>query len=54
VSVGTATLSDGTAGFVVGPFPDAGVRQVEVRYLGDDVTEPGAAGTTVTVTNGRP
>jgi 5'-nucleotidase len=54
VSVGTATLGDGTAGFVVGPFPDAGVRQVEVRYLGDDVTEPGAAGTTVTVTNGRP
>jgi hypothetical protein len=27
---------------------------VEVRYLGDDVTKPGSATTTVTVTSGRP
>jgi 5'-nucleotidase len=54
VKVGTATLSDGTASFVVGPFPDAGVRQIKVKYVGDDVTEPGVATTTVSVTNGRP
>jgi 5'-nucleotidase len=52
--VGTTTLSDGHGSFVVGPFPDAGVRTVELRYLGDDVTEPGRATVDVTVTNGSP
>jgi predicted extracellular nuclease len=52
--VGTATLDGGTASVMVGPFPNAGVRHVEVRYLGDDVTTPGTATTTVTVVNGNP
>jgi predicted extracellular nuclease len=52
--VATATLSDGTASATVGPFPTAGVRHVEVRYLGDDLTKPGTASTTVTVVNGNP
>ena len=49
--VATSTLSGGHASASVGPFPSAGVRHVEVRYLGDDVTKPGTATTTVTVTN---
>jgi len=47
--VATATLSDGTASQSVGPFASVGVRHVEVRYLGDDVTRAGTATTTVTV-----
>ncbi len=54
VRAGRATLAGGTASFVVGPFPTAGVRTITVRYLGDDVTAPGRATTTVTVTNGNP
>ncbi|HEX3221949.1 MAG TPA: ExeM/NucH family extracellular endonuclease, partial [Nocardioides sp.] len=49
VQVGTATLAGGQASVVVGPFASAGTRHVEVRYLGDDVTKPGSAATTVTV-----
>jgi len=51
VNVGTTTLSGGTASFVVGPFPTAGVREVKVKYVGDDVTEAGHATVDVTVTN---
>jgi hypothetical protein len=54
VQVGTATLAGGQASVVVGPFASAGTRHVEVRYLGDDVTKPGSAATTVTVTNSKP
>jgi predicted extracellular nuclease len=54
VTVGTTTLSGGTASFVVGPFPSAGVREVEVEYAGDDVTQPGHAKVDITVTNGNP
>ena len=52
--VTTTSLTDGAASVVVGPFATAGVRYVEVRYLGDDVTRPGSATTTVTVTNSNP
>ena len=52
--VTTVTLSNGQASATIGPFPDAGTRHVEVRYLGDDLTEPGTATTTVTVTSGKP
>ena len=52
--VAPATLEGGTASGTIGPFPNVGVRHVEVRYLGDDVTKPGTATTTVTVTNGKP
>jgi len=52
--VATATLSNGTASATLGPWASAGTEHVEVRYLGDDVTEPGTATTTVTVTNGKP
>ncbi|HET7069426.1 MAG TPA: ExeM/NucH family extracellular endonuclease [Nocardioides sp.] len=52
--VATTTLSDGTASATVGPFPTAGVEHVEVRYLGDALTKPGTARTTVTVVNGNP
>ena len=51
VNVGMTTLSGGTASFVVGPFPTAGVREVKVKYVGDDVTEAGHATVDVTVTN---
>ena len=54
VKVTTATLSGGEASASIGPFPNAGTQQVEVRYLGDQVTKPGTASTTVTVTNGNP
>jgi predicted extracellular nuclease len=52
--VATASLSDGTASATVGPFRNAGVHHVEVRYLGDQITEAGSATTTITVTNGNP
>jgi predicted extracellular nuclease len=52
--VATATLSAGKAGATIGPWSSAGTQHVEVRYLGDDVTKPGAAATTVTVTNTKP
>jgi hypothetical protein len=52
--VATATLVDGTAAVVVGPFPNAGTQTIEVRYSGDQVTEPTTATATVTVTNGAP
>jgi hypothetical protein len=51
---GTATLGGGTAGAVLGPFATTGTRHVEVRYLGDDVTRPGSATTTITVTSSKP
>jgi predicted extracellular nuclease len=54
VKVTTTTLSGGEASATIGPFPDAGTQHVEVRYLGDQVTKPGTASTTVTVTNGNP
>jgi predicted extracellular nuclease len=46
--------SDGTASATIGPFPNAGVRHVEVRYSGDRVTQPGTASTTVAVVNASP
>jgi 5'-nucleotidase len=52
--VTTATLSAGKASATVGPWSSAGTEHVEVRYLGDDVTKPGTATTTVTVTSGKP
>ena len=52
--VGRATLDDGRASVVVGPFADAGVRVVKVRYVGDDVTERSHARVELTVTNGKP
>ena len=52
--VTTVSLSGGEASASIGPFPTAGTRHVEVRYLGDSVTQPGTATTTVTVTNGNP
>jgi predicted extracellular nuclease len=52
--VTTATLSGGSTSAVVGPFASAGTRHVEVRYLGDDVTRPGTASTTIQVVNGKP
>jgi predicted extracellular nuclease len=54
VKVGTVTLSGGQASLVVGPFDDAGIHTVTVRYVGDDVTEPGRASVDLTVTNGNP
>jgi predicted extracellular nuclease len=54
VKVGRATVTDGTASYVVGPFPTAGVRTITVKYVGDDVTRSSKASTTVTVTNGNP
>ena len=54
VKVTTTTLSGGEASATIGPFPNAGTQHVEVRYLGDQVTKPGTASTTVTVTNGNP
>jgi predicted extracellular nuclease len=50
----TVALTGGSASATIGPFPNAGVRHVEVRYLGDDVTVPGTSTTTVTVVNGNP
>jgi predicted extracellular nuclease len=52
--VSTVALGDGHASATIGPFPNAGTRHVLVQYLGDDVTEPGSATATVTVTNGNP
>jgi hypothetical protein len=52
--VATATLNAGKAGATIGPWSSAGTQHVEVRYLGDDVTKPGTAATTVTVTNTKP
>jgi 5'-nucleotidase len=52
--VGTATLHDGQASFVVGPFANAGTHHVEARYAGDDITQSGSATVDVTVTNGNP
>jgi len=54
VKVGSARLSGGAASFVVGPFRDAGVHVVKVRYAGDDVTDRGHASVEVTATNGNP
>jgi hypothetical protein len=54
VEVTTATLVGGSASGEIGPFAAAGTRHVEVRYLGDDVTKPGTASTTVAVTNPKP
>jgi predicted extracellular nuclease len=54
VKATTATLSGGEASATIGPFENAGAQHVEVRYLGDQVTKPGTASTTVTVTNGNP
>ncbi|MGA8248226.1 MAG: ExeM/NucH family extracellular endonuclease [Nocardioides sp.] len=54
VKVATVVLSGGTASYVVGPFSDAGVHRVKVRYRGDDVTEAGHAEVDVTATNGNP
>ncbi|WP_151081974.1 ExeM/NucH family extracellular endonuclease [Nocardioides cynanchi] len=50
--VATATLANGTASTVVGPFAGAGTQVVEVRYLGDQVTKPSSTTVSVTVTNG--
>ncbi len=50
----TATLIGGTAATVAGPFPNAGTQTIEVRYSGDQVTEPSTTTVTVTVTNGAP
>jgi serine protease len=52
--VGTVTLVDGSGSATIGPFPTAGTRTVEVRYLGDQVTKPGTTSVTLTVTNGNP
>jgi predicted extracellular nuclease len=54
VEVDSAELSGGTASAVVGPFASVGTRHVEVRYLGDDVTRPGSATTTIAVTSAKP
>jgi 5'-nucleotidase len=54
VKATTATLVDGAASATLGPWSTAGTEHVEVRYLGDDVTRPGTATTTITVTNGNP
>ncbi|MDX6358670.1 MAG: uncharacterized protein QOH37_1724 [Nocardioidaceae bacterium] len=51
--VGSATLVDGAASTVVGPFSSAGTQVVEVRYLGDQVTKPSSTTVTVTVANGQ-
>jgi predicted extracellular nuclease len=50
--VGSATLANGTASTVIGPFPSAGTQTVVVSYGGDDVTKPSTTTVTVTVTNG--
>jgi hypothetical protein len=52
--VATATLVNGTAATHVGPFTAAGTQTVEVRYLGDTVTQPGTGTVTLTVTSGNP
>jgi 5'-nucleotidase len=52
--VGSATLTNGAASTVVGPFSSAGTQVVEVRYLGDQVTRSSSATVTVTVTSGSP
>ncbi len=54
VKVGTVVLSGGQASLVVGPFDDAGIHTVTVRYVGDDVTAPSRTSVDVTVTNGNP
>jgi hypothetical protein len=38
----------------LGPFPAAGTQTVEVRYLGDTVTQAGTGTVTLTVTSGNP
>ncbi len=50
----SATLVNGTASTEVGPFAAAGPQTVEVRYLGDTVTQPGTGAVTLTVTSGNP
>jgi 5'-nucleotidase len=52
--VGTATLVNGQASVVVGPFPAAGTQTVSVRYLGDTLTKASSTSVTVTVTSGNP
>jgi hypothetical protein len=52
--VSTAALSGGTASATIGPFATVGVRHVEVRYLGDNVTASGSGTTTVTVVSTNP
>jgi hypothetical protein len=52
--VASATLVDGTASATLGPFPAAGTQTVEVRYLGDTVTQAGTGTVTLTVTSGNP
>jgi predicted extracellular nuclease len=52
--VATADLVAGSADAVVGPFPSAGTQTVEVRYSGDQVTEPSTTTVTITVSSGAP
>ncbi len=52
--VATAALAGARASATIGPFATVGVRHVEVRYLGDDVTASGTGTTTVTVVSTNP
>ncbi|MGD9960075.1 ExeM/NucH family extracellular endonuclease, partial [Nocardioides sp.] len=52
--VTVATLDDGTAELRVGPYPSTGVRQFEVRYLGDDNVGSSSTTTSVRVVKAEP
>ncbi len=54
VLAGTATLADGTASIVVGPFDSVGEKTVTLRYEGDAHVSTASTTTTVLVTrNGK-
>jgi 5'-nucleotidase len=49
VVVDTAQLAGGAATLEVGPFGNKGVVEVEIRYLGDTVTDPDSTSVTISV-----
>lgn len=51
--LGTATLADGAASLVVGPFRDPGTVTLEVRYPGDDHVSPSSTTVGLRVVRGK-
>lgn len=52
--LGTASLSDGTAELVVGPFDTVGTKTIDVRYLGSDRLEASSTTTSISVVKATP
>ncbi len=50
----TASLADGSARLVVGPFGSVGTKTIDIRYLGDDNVAPSSTTTSVKVVKATP